>query len=157
MADEATGDCRRAILARLAFFRDLPATTLDRLASRARTVSHAPGSRIFSKGDEDDRLLAVLDGLVKISIGSNEGREVVLRTIGADEVFGEVALADSKPRSTDATALTACHLCVLDRRDIMPVVLEDPQIALKLLAMVAGRLRDTTQRVLTTSRHAQHG
>ena len=157
MAEEATGAGKRAILARLAFFRDLPAGTLDRLASRARTVSHEAGSRIFSKGDEAEGLLAVLEGIVKISTGSNEGREVVLRLVGSDEVFGEIAFADSEPRAADATALTACELCVLDRRDLIAAIMEEPKIGLKLLAVMAGRLRDTTQQVLATSRRAQHG
>jgi CRP-like cAMP-binding protein len=157
MANEATGNGKRAILARHEFFRDLPAATLDRLALRARSANYAAGSRIFSKGDEGHGLLAVLEGIVKISAGSNEGREVVLRLVGSEEVFGEIALADSEPRAADATALTACRLCVLDRRDFIAAIMEEPKIGLKLLAVVAGRLRDTTQQVLTTARHGQHG
>ena len=156
MADEATGNGKRAILARHEFFRDLPAATLDRLVPMVRTAAYPAGSRIFSKGDEDLGLVAVLDGVVKISTGSDEGREVVLNVVGANEVFGEVSLADSKPRAADATALTACQLCVFDRRDFMPVIMEDPKIALRLLAVVAGRLRIATEQVLTTAR-AQHG
>ena len=147
MADEATGDGKRAVLARHEFFRDLPAATLDRLALRARTATYAAGSRIISKGDEGHGLLAVLDGVVKISAVSDEGREIVLNLIGAGEVFGEIALADSEPRTADATALTACRLCVLDRRDFVPMILDDPKIAIKMLAVLAGRLRKTTQQV----------
>jgi CRP/FNR family transcriptional regulator, cyclic AMP receptor protein len=156
MADEATDDGKRAILARHEFFRDLPAATLDRLVPMARTAAYRAGSRIFSKGDEDLGLVAVLDGVVKISTGSDEGREVMLNLIGTGEVFGEVSLADSKPRVADATALTDCQLCVLDRSDVLPVMMDDPRIALKLAAVVAGRLRGVTQQVLTTSRDVRH-
>jgi CRP-like cAMP-binding protein len=147
MADEATSDSKRAILARHEFFRDLPAATLDRLALRARTATYAKGSRIFNKGDEGHGLLAVLEGVVKISAVSDEGREIGLNYIGAGEVFGEIALADSGPRTADVTAETACKLCVLDRRDFVPMIMEDPKIALKLLSVLAGRLRKTTQQV----------
>jgi CRP-like cAMP-binding protein len=157
MADEATDDGERAILAWHEFFRDLPAATLDRLVPMARTAAYPAGSRIFSKEDEDLGLVAVLDGVVKISTGSDEGREVVLNLIGIGEVFGEISLADSKPRAADATALTDCQLCSLDRRDFMPVIMEDPRIALRLLAVVAGRLRNATEQVLSTGRRAQHG
>jgi|SRR5262245_26603228 len=157
MADAVTGDGKRAILARHEFFRDLPAATLDRLAPMARTASYPAGSRIFSKGDEPAGLVAVLEGVVKISTGSAKGREVVLRLVSSDEVFGEVALVDNEPRAADATALTDCSLCLLDRRDVVPAIMQDPQIALKLLAVVAGRLRDTTQQVLNTGRRTQHG
>ncbi len=156
MADEAAGDGKRAILARHAFFRDLPAAALDRLAQRTRIATCAAGARVFSKGDGSQELVAVLEGVVKISTGSAEGREVVFRLVGSDEVFGELSLADNKPRAADATAMTACRLCLVDCRDLIPAIMEEPLIGMKLLALVAGRLRDTTRQALTTARRA-HG
>jgi CRP-like cAMP-binding protein len=58
-----------------------------------------------------------------------------------------VALIDRHPRTADAIALTKCHLLVLDRRDFLPVVMEEPPLALRLLEVLSARLRRTTQQV----------
>jgi CRP/FNR family transcriptional regulator, cyclic AMP receptor protein len=135
------------ILGRHEFFRELPPTALQQLASHARQQSFTPGQRIFSKGDEGHGLLAVLTGVVKISVPGEDGREIVLNLIPPNEIFGEIALLDGKPRTADAIALTACQLLVLDRRDFLPLLGEVSGIAIQLLEIVSGRLRRTTEQV----------
>jgi CRP-like cAMP-binding protein len=138
---------KRAILGNHEFFRGLPPAIIQRLASHARQ-SHCPaGRRIFSKGDEGHGLLAVLSGVVKISVPSEDGKEIVLNLIGANEIFGEVALLDGGARTADATALSDCELLVLDRRDVLPIIMEEPIVSLKLLEVVSSRLRRTTEQV----------
>ena len=138
---------KRAILGNHEFFRGLPSSIVQRLASHARHSHCAGGRRIFSKGDEGHGLLAVLSGVVKISVPSEDGKEIVLNLIGANEIFGEIALLDGGLRTADATALGDCELLVLDRRDVLPILMEEPVVALKLLEVVSSRLRRTTQQV----------
>jgi CRP/FNR family cyclic AMP-dependent transcriptional regulator len=138
---------KRAILGNHEFFRGLPLSIIQRLASHARQ-SHCPGGkRIFSKGDEGHGLLAVLSGVVKISVPSEDGKEIVLNLIGANEIFGEIALLDGGPRTADATALGDCELLLLDRRDFLPIVMEEPALSTKLLEVLSARLRRTSQQV----------
>ena len=92
-------DNERAILARHAFFQDASPGMVDRLAARARRATYAPGQAIFRKGDAGLGLFAVLSGLVRISLPSENGRELVLRLIGPNEVFGEIALLDGGQRT----------------------------------------------------------
>jgi CRP/FNR family transcriptional regulator, cyclic AMP receptor protein len=138
---------KRAILGNHEFFRGLPPEIIQRLASHARQSQCRAGRRIFSKGDEGHGLLAVLSGVVKISVPSEDGKEIVLNLIGANEIFGEVALLDGGARTADATALSDCELLVLDRRDVLPIIMEEPIVSLKLLEVVSSRLRRTTQQV----------
>src|SRR5215212_6985654 len=138
---------KRAILASHELFRGLSDHVLDRLSAHARIAEYGPGKRIFEKGDPGHGLLAVLAGLVKISVHSSEGREIVLNLIGPNEVFGEIALFDGEPRTADATAVTRCHLLVLDRRDFLPLIEQEPSIAIRLLEVVSRRLRRTSEQV----------
>jgi CRP-like cAMP-binding protein len=135
------------ILGRHEFFKDLPREALQRLASHARSQTHEPGDRIFSKGDEGHGLLAVMSGIVKISVPGEDGREIILNLIAPNEIFGEIALLDGKPRTADAVALTACEVLVLDRRDFLPLLAEVPSVAAQLLEVVCARLRRTTEQV----------
>jgi len=138
---------KRTILASHEFFRGLSDHVLDRLSAHARIADYAAGRRIFEKGDPGHGLLAVLAGLVKISVHSTEGREIVLNLIGPNEVFGEIALLDGEPRTADATAMTRCYLLVLDRRDFLPLLEQEPSTAIRLLEVVSRRLRRTSEQV----------
>jgi CRP/FNR family transcriptional regulator, cyclic AMP receptor protein len=138
---------KRTILGAHEFFRGLPIHVVDRLAAHARTAEYGAGKPIFAKGDPGHGLLAVFAGLVKISVQSPEGREIVLNLIGHNEVFGEIALLDGEPRTADATAITRCHLLVLDRRDVLPLLEQEPSIGIRLLEVVSRRLRRTSEQV----------
>src|SRR5215211_1247514 len=138
---------KRTIIASHEFFRGLPGSVVDRLAAHARTTEYGADKRIFAKGDTGHGLLAVLAGLVKISVHSADGREIVLNLIGPNEVFGEIALLDGEPRTADATAITRCHLLVLDRRDLLRLLEQEPSIAIRLLEVVSRRLRRTSEQV----------
>jgi CRP-like cAMP-binding protein len=135
------------VLRRHEFFRGLPDPVLQRLASHARQVSFSPGQVIFKRGDDGYGLIAVLAGTVKISVQSEREREIVLNLIGPNEVFGEIALLDGRPRTADATAMTQCVLMTLDRRDFLAVLTSEPIMAVKLLEVISGRLRQTSQQV----------
>jgi CRP-like cAMP-binding protein len=144
---EAQTSDKYSILSGHEFFRGMPVQLLQRLASHARQVHYPAGRRIFSKGDEGHGLLAVLSGVVKISVPSEDGKEIVLNLIGANEIFGEIALLDGGARTADATALTECELLCLDRRDVLAILMENPTVSIKLLEVVCGRLRRTSQQV----------
>ena len=136
-----------AVLARHEFFRELPAGVIGRLASRARLIGYMPGAQIFRKGDDGLGLLAVISGLVKISVPSDDGKEIVLRLVSRNEIFGEIALLDGGPRTADATAVTKSQLLSLDRRDFVPLLEDEPPLAIRLLTLVSHRLRQTSEQV----------
>lgn len=114
---------------------------LRRLGTYA-TVRRVPkGTVIFSKDDVGAGLFAVLSGTVKISLPSADGREALLNLIQPGELFGEIALLDGRSRTADAVAMTDCELMVIDRRDFIPFVRNEPDLALKLIEVLCGRLR----------------
>lgn len=142
---------KREILGRHDFFRALPPELLDGVAARSREIEVPPGRIVFAKGDEGDSLMAVMSGLVKISAASEHGHEVVLNLIGPDQVFGEIALLDGRPRTADATAVTTSRLLVLGRTDFVSLLLAEPRLGVALLKVVGGRLRRTSEQLETLS------
>src|SRR5712671_931983 len=123
------------------FFCELPRAIIERLAAYMKRRSAAKGSIIFEKGDPGIGLIGVLAGAVKISVGSLEGREVVLNIIREGEIFGEIALLDGRPRTADATAMTDCELFVIERRDFIPLMRRDSEFAMKLIEILCLLLR----------------
>lgn len=139
---------KRAILARHEFFREAPAGAVERLAARARPVAYRAGQRIFARGDPALGLMAIVTGSVRIAVAAPEGRsELVLNLVGPNEIFGEIALLDDGPRTADAVAATACRLLLLERRDFLPVLADEPAMAVRMLAIVSRRLRRTSQQL----------
>ena len=118
-------DARR-LLAHCVLFRKLAPHERNILAARAHIRKFDAGETIFLKGTLHDSMLAVLHGEVRISMSTAEGKELVFALVHAGEVFGEIAMLDGKPRSADATALTACTLAVSDRCNVLAAFGRNP-------------------------------
>lgn len=89
--------------------------------------------------------MAVLSGRVRIGAMSLDGKEITLNMVDAGEVFGEIALLDGKPRSADATAFEDTHLLVIERRNFLPYLTGDKDLAVRLLSVLCERLRQTSE------------
>lgn len=120
---------------------------LARLCTYAATRRLKRGAMIFSRGDPGTSLFMVVSGSVKISIQSAGGKDAVFNLINAGGVFGEIALLDGKPRTADAIAATDCQLLVLDRRDFIPLIGGNPDVALSLIEVLCERIRRTSDQV----------
>jgi CRP/FNR family transcriptional regulator, cyclic AMP receptor protein len=101
-----------------------------------RTVEVPAGTAIFREGDAGEEMYGIVGGQVELSSGG-----VLLRTLGPDDVFGEMALVDRTPRSATAVALTDCVLAAIDRRRFLFLVQETPMFALQVMSAMASRLR----------------
>jgi CRP-like cAMP-binding protein len=136
-----------AILRNHSLFGQLDVDALNRLASYSHTKSVKAGATIFERGDPGTSLFAVLSGTVKISNRSADGKDAVLNMISAGGICGEIALLDGQPRTADASAVSDCELMFIERRDFVPLVKQNPDIALKLIEILCGRIRHTSEQV----------
>jgi CRP/FNR family cyclic AMP-dependent transcriptional regulator len=138
---------RREIFAQHAFFRGLAAHAIDELVARSRIERCRRGKTIFRRASPGTAMMAVLRGNVKICTVSRSGKEAVLNVIGPGQVFGEIAVLDGGPRTADAVALVDSDILVLDRRDFLPVMRAHPELAQRLLEVLCGRLRKTSEQL----------
>jgi CRP/FNR family transcriptional regulator, cyclic AMP receptor protein len=101
-------DVKRAALLASPLFAAMRPEELDGILKLAVEQQVGRGKVIFQKGDTGSSMMAVLQGRVRVSAISAEGKEVTLNVINPGEIFGELALLDGKPRSADATTLASC-------------------------------------------------
>jgi CRP-like cAMP-binding protein len=99
------------------------------------------------KGDPGTCLFAVYSGTVEVMIPSVEGKNAAVNLIKEGEIFGEIALLDGRPRTANAVAFTDCGLMVIERREFLPLLREQPDIAVKLIEILCARMRRTTEQV----------
>jgi CRP/FNR family transcriptional regulator, cyclic AMP receptor protein len=137
-------DARRAALLFSPLFQAMRPSELDEILGFAVDRRVHRGQVIFQKGDNGSSMMAVLRGRVRISAVSADGKEITLNVINPGEVFGEIALLDGKPRSADATATEETQLLVVERRQFLPFLTRNQDLALRLLAVLCERLRQTS-------------
>src|SRR3974390_2046588 len=140
----ALDDARR-LLAECSLFRGLASDERNSVVARAHLRKFEPGDTIFLIDSPGDSMMAILQGSVRISVPSSEGKEVVLALLHAGEVFGEIALLDGKGRTADARAMARCSIAVLDRRDVLTFFQRHPDAWPKLVEVLCERLRRTDE------------
>jgi CRP/FNR family cyclic AMP-dependent transcriptional regulator len=132
-------------------FRGLEPAQRDELFVRSKIRRFEVGQTIFLMGSPGDSMMAVLHGKVRISMSSAQGREIVLAILQDGEVFGEIAMLDGKERTADAQAVTDCVLAVLERRDVLNFLEQNPSAYLRLIEVFCQRMRLTDERFAEVS------
>src|SRR5215813_4046628 len=135
------------VLRRHPVFGGLPLEHIQRLSAYASTRAYPRGATIFSKDGPGTGLFAVCSGTVRIAVPSPDGRNAVFGLIEEGEIFGEIALLDGRPRTADATAMTDCELIVIERRDFVPFLRDNPDVMLKFIEILCARVRRTSEQV----------
>jgi CRP-like cAMP-binding protein len=98
------------------------------------------GGIIFREGDAATELFVIKSGQVRIQLGNR-----TLTELGPDSIFGEMALIDNEPRSATAIAITDVEIVPIGERQFLFLVGQTPYFALKVMRVLAQRLRATTK------------
>jgi CRP/FNR family transcriptional regulator, cyclic AMP receptor protein len=111
------------------------------LRAKVDVVRLDRGERLFSEGDQGDRLYIILSGKIKLTKAAPDGRENLLSVHGPSEMFGELSLFDPVPRTSSATAITQAELAGLAHDAMRSWLSTRPEVAMHMLQALAQRLR----------------
>jgi CRP-like cAMP-binding protein len=146
-------DCA-ALLATAPFFVSLAPEQRACLFAAMELTGFSTGEAIFARGDPARALYVVASGAVRLSVLSEEGRELTLLHAGPGAMFGEIGCFDGGDRTTDATALAATQALALQRRDLASEMRRQPDIALAAMTFLGARLRATNDRLEALALHS---
>lgn len=135
-------------LARDGFFSRLgpdAARELHGLGTRRR---YPAGAILFLEGDAAHEALVVLQGDLKVLVGSSDGREVVLDVLGPGTLLGEWSIIDGKPRSATVTALSEVEVLTVAAAPFQEFLDRHPTVLAALLRDTIGRLRQQVRHQL---------
>lgn len=118
------------------------AAELADLLERATMHAMKKGDVLLRQGDPGDSLMILLDGTLRISMVSSNGREIILDYAEAGSVLGEIALLDGGERTASVTALGEGRYLRLGARAFREVLEKHPSIAWRLLQDMARRMRN---------------
>ena len=105
------------------------------------------GEVVVRQGDVGDCMFVVQDGEVEIVV-EEHGTEVVLRSAGRNEILGEMAIFEHKPRSATIRAKGKARILTLDKRNFLRRINEDPSLAFRMIETMSHRVRDLSHEVV---------
>ena len=117
-------------------FSAIPGEDLSQIAQIADEVDMDAGEPVFKEGDLGDSLYLIVGGKVKIHRGASE-----IAVLGERQVFGEMALLDSEPRSASATAVSDVTMLRILQEDFVDILAEKSEIAQGIIKVLSRRLR----------------
>ncbi len=124
-------------LSKVPLFAGLSKKALEKVARSGDEVTMTAGSLVVDQGQTGREAFVIVDGTVTLK---RNGRKVA--TLGPGDVLGELSLLDHGPRTATAVCDTDCTMFVLEQRHFIGIIDEAPGLAIKLLASLAGRIRD---------------
>jgi uncharacterized membrane protein len=133
--------CDPSVFTQIDMFKLLDGDERAELAKVVDELNVTEGQILFHAGEPGDTLFVVQSGRVELSIKDNAGQKIVLATPEAGDIFGELSLLDSGPRTATAEVLEDAELLVLDRGDLILLFQRRPEAALDMLAAMSGMTR----------------
>ncbi len=109
--------------------------------------SYPRNSFILRAGEETDALYIILSGRAKVLIPDDQGREVILATLGPNEFFGEMGLLDDQPRSASVETLEACQMLRFSKSGFMVCLKDNFDLAMIIIKNLVKRLRDADRKI----------
>ena len=133
------------VLARSDFFADVPFERLGTLTEQGSTRSLTRGDVHFAQGSESSDLYVVLSGRVAMTNRSVDGRESVVALMEAGDLFGEMPLLDSGPRSAEARALEPSKVLSIPYEPVRALFDDQPLLLWGVVRLLSHRLRSTDE------------
>jgi CRP/FNR family transcriptional regulator, cyclic AMP receptor protein len=140
-----------ALLHRVPVFSTLAEPELARVAEVAVPRLFAAAEVVFREGDESDTCYVVRSGHARATREHPDGRSITLARFGPGDIFGELAMFDNERRSATVEALEPTEAIAILGGDMRRLLREHPDIAVKLIAAIARRLRETNERLARQS------
>jgi CRP/FNR family transcriptional regulator, cyclic AMP receptor protein len=119
------------------------------LCFSAERLNYDSGQVMFNAGDAADAAYIVIDGTVEISVPTPSG-PIVVNTLSRNEILGEIAIFGEVPRTATAKALTKLETLKISKELFIKVIRENPDAAIELIKILAGRLANTTSQLTRT-------
>jgi len=94
---------------------------------------------VFCEGEPGDELYIIQKGSVKI-IKITDDNEILLAVLKTGDIFGEMALLESKPRAAGAVAYEDCQLMAVNKENFQQMIKTQPQLIARLTTLLSERI-----------------
>jgi CRP/FNR family cyclic AMP-dependent transcriptional regulator len=137
----------RPLLQQFPMFAGMEDAHAARLCELASLVEVPRRTRLVEAGSGSDGAFLLVSGKVKVFLSGDDGREVILSTLGPGEVFGEMGLIDDLPRSASVETLENCVIALIAKQDFLDSLRRSGELALAVMRNLAARLRAADEQI----------
>src|SRR5215469_11115389 len=129
-------NCLSCPLARDRMFCGLPHDVLATLDEISSTAAYPPDAVLFVEGQEARGLFVICNGRVKLSIGSTEGKSIIVRVAEAGEIVGLPETISGKPYEVTAEALEPLQANFVPRNAFLQFLRQHAEVAVRAAEML---------------------
>jgi len=133
-------DERIRLLSLVDIFEPLSREEIEWLNGQLPDVHLKRGEIFYSPKDHSERLFVLWKGRVRV-YKTTDGREFTLAVVEAGTVFGEMALTAQRLQEAYAQAMQESEVSVIRRDDLERLILEKPEVGLRIAHLLSERLR----------------
>jgi CRP/FNR family cyclic AMP-dependent transcriptional regulator len=138
---------RIKLLSMVDIFEPLSKQDLARLNGQLPDVHLEPGDMFYGPEDQTEKLFILQKGKIRIFRMTPDGREFTLAVVEAGTVFGEMALTAQQLEGAYAQAMEPSQVSTMAREDLERLVLEKPEVGLRIMQVLSERLRRQENRL----------
>lgn len=128
-------------------FRDLSGAEMQEIDRMTAMTTCRRGKVFYTPGETGEVLFILKKGRVNVYRIAPDGKKLVTATVEAGTVFGEMSLIGQGMHDSFAEAADECTLCVMSRADVEYLLTTKPALALRVVEIMAGRLREAEARL----------
>ncbi|MCF0062994.1 cyclic nucleotide-binding domain-containing protein [Dyadobacter chenwenxiniae] len=133
---------RVIVLKNTQLFAQTPENVLSSIAPIMKEITYSDGQEIFAKGDPGDSMYIIYTGQIGIYDGKKQ-----LALFDKGEIFGELALLDTEPRSATTVAETDTLVFRIDQEDFFELMEERDEILKNVLRILCQRIRAQNEKM----------
>lgn len=145
-----TGDIAE-LLTRVPLFSELSEEELAQVTEVAVPRRFQAGEVVFREGDTSNTCYVIRSGHARAVRENSDGRSITLAHFGPGDIFGELAMLDDERRSATVEALDETEAVAILGPDMRRLLRDHPEMAVKLVASLGRRLRETNERLARQS------
>ena len=136
------------VLSQIWLFAGLSEEQLEAISSFTFQKTFQAGELIVEEGRTGNGCYVILSGKVEVVKALGTDNQLVLARRGAGEVLGEMALLGEWPRTASIRALNEVGCLGIDRWVFLTQLERQPQVGIRMLQILADRLRDADERLV---------
>lgn len=129
------------LLRKVDIFKDLKMEEIEVIFKGVMTKQCVPGTIFFTPDDRSERLFILKEGEVDLYRLTPSGKRLAIRRVGPGTIFGEMGLLGQSMQGCFAEAIQNSLVCVATKDDILTLFRQHPDISIKLLEILGGRIR----------------
>lgn len=131
------------LLRKIPLFSSIDPGKLKLLAFASNRKIYNEGQDLFKQGDAGDSAFVVVSGEAEIIVHTDK-KEVIVATVGANEIIGEISILCEIPRTATVRANKPLEVLKIKKEHFLGLISQVPELGIEVMRELASRLQKTT-------------